>query len=417
MIGSAPLRALLIASTVLAVGCVGGEYSVEVRLPAGDITERTRAIELALLPGGCAGQSIGAPPQGAAQRVSLRRDGARTSFTPASAGTYGVYALARDSACAPVAAGCKDDVQLVPGGSGHIVVSLEAVSGAACGACDDGVCGPGELDAGPDAGGRDGGADGGARDGGSGDGGPADGGPADGGPADGGSDAGPPGPCPTVSEPIFCDDFEGLTAASPGPWSGWRLRPIGSDSEVSPARGPDPVHAGEQAARMYTPEPQAQAAMFRELDPPIAGGNLWIRAFVYVPRDSVDFTFAELSLLYLVPPSGDGLSLQLGADHNSFYLGSGLEDDPGGQRVWALPGSGVPRDVWTCVEVHFDIDDLGSAALYLDGAARGTVDDVDTLSTGGYGRIVLGLERALGDQGPATIYLDDVAISTLRPGC
>lgn len=406
---AAERRGLLLVSTLLAVGCAGGEYSVEVRLPAGAL-ERARAIELALLPGSCAGQSLGAPPEDAAQRVSLRREGERGAFTPASAGAYGVYALARDAACAPVAAGCTE-VDLVPGGSGSIVVALEAVSGGACSACDDGVCGQFAMDAGPDGGDRDGGGD---------DGGPRDGGPSDAGSdggrdagIDAGTDAGPPSLCPSGA--LFCDDFEAL---APGDFAPWLRAVLHSGSEITPATPPAPVHEGEQAARMHTPGPSARAALQHELASPLgAGDDLWVRTYLYVPNDGDQFTFAGFSLFYLVPRAGDqGVSLQIRRDGTYFNLAPVLEDDPEADPFVAAMGT-VPRGRWTCVEVFLELGDHGRAELYFDGVSRGALSDVDTLAASGYGSVVLGLERALGSQGPATIYLDDVAISTSRPGC
>lgn len=403
-------RHLALAWMLLTAGCTDGAYVIEVELsPA--LAERTRAIELSLVLGGCDdGQTPGAPVAGAIQRRVLERDGPRPSFSPAEPGRYGVHGLARDAQCAPVAAGCEE-YTLEPGGSGTLRLPLAAVDGEACGACDDGVCGD-AFDAGVrDGGSPDGGMDGGVRDGGM-DGGGMDGG-RDAGAPDAGFDAGPPSTLCPIPGAIFCDGFEqwdpaadaGRSDAGPRTWVR-RVRDGGAVTVVTEVNDGGDVYLGAKSAKMTTPTDVAQAAAVYGFDSPITTGDLWVRAFVYVPST---FELTGFTLLYLAPgTNGEGVAVQVAPTALMMLFEAPGQSEPA--------DSALPLDQWACIELHIVVADSGSAELYLEGTSTGWWP-TDTLPTNGIQGVLIGMENPLDGQGPAEVFIDEVAISRSRLGC
>lgn len=159
---AAPLRwlscALLLAA---ACGDDGSGYRVLVRFGDDALAERTERIEVALI-GACDELARGAPPPSTARRLEVERGETPAAFGEVEAGTAGLYARGFDEdTCSVVAAGCAT-VELEEGGSGTLVVQIDAIPERGCPGgtqCVAGSCtSVGGVDAGPA---RD---DGGSRD-------------------------------------------------------------------------------------------------------------------------------------------------------------------------------------------------------------------------------------------------------------
>ncbi|MBX7196608.1 MAG: hypothetical protein K1X94_31435, partial [Sandaracinaceae bacterium] len=137
--------AALVFGAVLAtiVGCGAREIAVELDFEPDAIAEGARAVEVFVVPS-CTGASLDAAPSDPLHHAIVRRTGSM-ALGGSLPERFGVLALARDTSCGLVAAGCADATRSVD----RVRVTLSARSGSTCRACDDGVCG-GRLDAGPD---------------------------------------------------------------------------------------------------------------------------------------------------------------------------------------------------------------------------------------------------------------------------
>ncbi|UJR84584.1 polysaccharide lyase [Sandaracinus amylolyticus] len=394
------MRRVLVLSLlcILVSACAGGSYTIELDIVEDSTREATHAIELALIEGGCDDVLRGAPAEGQAQTRVLRRDGDRSSFAPTRGGRYGVYAVARDPQCVPLAAGCTE-AELEAGGRGTIVVRLEDVSAMACTACDDGAC-LGDVDAGmPDAGTIDAGTD----DAGTIDAGTDDAGPIDGGPVDAGSDAGPPDTvCNELDGVIFCHGFETSDRMA---WTGTRVDGTGSAMTIVG----DLAHLGARSARGVTTEASAQAAYTYRLSPVIDDGELWFRGHFIVEGGDL----SAIALLYLDGVSDEGTALQVQAGGRvvvAFQTGS--------DRYEPIEGATIPLDDWVCIEARIVVHDAsGSVEVWADGRPIGAHTGYDTHPAGGLDEMQVGNARSGSSQGAITVRLDDVALSRTRLGC
>ncbi|WP_157068564.1 hypothetical protein [Sandaracinus amylolyticus] len=385
-------------SCVLVGACASGEYTIELDVVSDTTRDATEAIELALLEGGCDDVLRGAPAEGAAQTRVLRRDGDRSSFSPTRGGRYGVYAVARDPQCVPLAAGCTE-AELEAGGRGTIVVRLEDVSAMACTACDDGAC-LGEVDAGaPDAGVLDAGHDGGAIDAGTDDAGTDDAGPIDGGP----SDAGPPDTvCDELEDVIFCHGFETSDRMS---WTGTRLDGAGSAMTIVS----DDANLGARSARGVTTEPGGQAAYVFQFAP-VDSGELWFRGHYIVEGGDL----SAIALLYLDGVAGEGTALQVQSGGRAVIAFQTPEDD----EYLAIPGPTIPLDDWVCIEARIVVDDdAGGVEIWADGTRIGAHTGYDTRPSGGIDEMQVGNARSGSSQDAITVRVDDVALARTRLGC
>jgi hypothetical protein len=146
-----PLAAA-VGATVLAIaalGCDRGSYSVTVRFSPAELATQAAWLEVGLI-GDCdALPPAGEPIDGAVQSVRLERaQSGSSSLGPLRSGTYGLYAQALASDCAPVARGCER-VELDGRDGGELVVVLEAVEGDGCdeaSRCSGGLCVPDDVD-------------------------------------------------------------------------------------------------------------------------------------------------------------------------------------------------------------------------------------------------------------------------------
>jgi hypothetical protein len=143
------VRRLQAVGIALLVACSSGSYSVSVVFESEADRDRARAIELALVDGGCGETTIGAPAIDPVQQIVIRR-GATAMLAPVPTGRYGLYGIARDAQCAAIASGCAD-VDLEAGASGVAMVTLRSIGGPRCAAsrCVDGSCVTGVEDGGP----------------------------------------------------------------------------------------------------------------------------------------------------------------------------------------------------------------------------------------------------------------------------
>jgi len=275
----------------------------------------------------------------------------------------------------------------------------------------------GPPDAGPgDAGPMEGGiADAGPLDGGAGDAGPMDGGTgdaasSDGGTGDaGGADAGPPdaGPDETACDDahagaLFCDGFE-----SPGliAWD----RTMESSGTVT--RSTTRSHRGVASLHAATTARSGKASLSSGLGVMATSGELWLRAWVYLPGGYPLDTVSVLWIGENDPPYA-GVSLQATAgEEPHFWVGP--EGSPVGSVTLTLP-----RDRWFCFEGHVVVSDTaGEAEMFVDGVRAGGRTGWDTLPGGGFSHVTTGIEWTSTGQRSAEVRVDEVVVDDAPIGC
>lgn len=272
--------------------------------------------------------------------------------------------------------------------------------------------GAGELDAATDArrsdgGGDDGGLDGGDRDaaqldGGGGDAGSEDAGRDDSGPVDSGPvDAGAADSgvldstsCDDVhTGTLFCDGFEDALLSA---W-GWRTEMSGSV-----VRGTSRTRRGSGALQARTTAGSGKASIASSFSA-VGSGDLWFRAWFYVPSG---YSMATVSMLALTEGSSPwaGVAVQaVSGDRGHIWIGP--------EGTAATSTTTIPRDRWFCYRAHIEISSAaGVMEAWIDETLIGRHTGVDTQPASAYSSVITGIEWSSSAQTTAEIWVDDVVV-------
>jgi hypothetical protein len=198
----------------------------------------------------------------------------------------------------------------------------------------------------------------------------------------------------TACAAVFCDGFEDPAL---GAWQAM------ADGTAMTSR--DPMF-GYRGAGLRVTAPIGSSRAVRYVDvftaPP---ADLWTRVWVYLPST----TELDLEVVAVSEPTTTAnivFSIYEDAiDIHAHAIASNFE-------VSAM--TPPPRDRWVCYELHVAVAAAGRVALYGDGVALLDQSAVDT--RGITGRVLLG---AFSKPGSASeeIFVDEVAIGIVRPGC
>lgn len=313
---------------------------------------------------------------------------------------------------AATATGCVlDDVDLegarcpcAPGwtcGPGERCVRDGDAGAPDAGSVDAGVMDGGSIDAAGvdaasvDAGAPDGGPDAGPPDAGSPDAGPPDAGPPDAGPDDTACDD-------VHAGALFCDGFESAGFLA---WDRLRTRD-GTVTQSTTTR-----HRGMGAMHSQTTAGSGRADAEASPLSALSSGELWIRTYLYLPSgfDLVDMNVTTVHEA-VSPYVGVGMGMIAG---DRPYIWFGTEG-----RSAHAPAVTVPRDRWTCWELHIVLDDVsGSADLSIDGVTVAMETGVDTVPGGGMTILVSGLGYTDPTQSSAELFLDELVVDDAPIGC
>lgn len=234
----------------------------------------------------------------------------------------------------------------------------------------------------------------------------------------------------------FCEDFEESSPAS----NGWTVYPDFTRVSFVDARSPDPsvaAHRGSGMVRVTTTTPGASADLVicpfdgftcptdlpaTGTPPGITSGDLYLRAYVYVPTtlpSGMPFEMGHASVLYTGSHRGpwadgeDVVGFNLDVDRTSMYVGTI------GERIEPRPAAGdpdprpvFPRDTWTCVRVEIHLDGAaGSVATYVGSSTTPAVSrtGIDTVPRLPFLHFGIGLGYTEEMPNGAAVYADDVA--------
>ncbi len=201
---------------------------------------------------------------------------------------------------------------------------------------------------------------------------------------------------------IFCDSFE---ASDFSLWDSVREM----DGRVM--RTTDPVWRGSGALSAASLAASGVANLFGARLADVTSGDLWLRAYVYVPSGTA---FDDVKVLTLHEGS---------APYAGVAFGLTTGDRP---YVMATTGSvsavatdlRFDRDRWVCVVLHVDVDDAaGAMALQIDGEPAVERTGIDTLPDTGYQDVVVGIGFTSTAQLPIGLFVDEVALDDALIPC
>jgi hypothetical protein len=203
-----------------------------------------------------------------------------------------------------------------------------------------------------------------------------------------------PGPPPCGAGVVFCDGFES------GDVSAWSSA-VSGNAKVQGER----VHNGSWALQVTTDG--ARSASVGTSLRRLATGSFHARAWFFVPSD---FVFHKAELLTVDGPP-DGVEFILDEDEIRAY------DDMAATTLTTQMS--VLHNQWFCIQLHVGISQsAGTVTLDLNIHQVSAASALDTLpAADGYTFLDVGIANPTNGQGPATIYIDDVVVSTQPLGC
>jgi hypothetical protein len=230
-------------------------------------------------------------------------------------------------------------------------------------------------------------------------GGPMDSGSVDAG--DGAVDSGPSELCPERSDALFCDSFEDPEL------SRWDYEVI---SNGTAAQSTTRYHSGAASLRATTGAamPDNAARRGARVFDHQTSGDIWLRYYYYVPSSTVVNRAFSTCVVEEIEPPFFGFALLILPARVDIGVFSTMYEGT----------MAFPRDHWTCVELHVQIDpDAGHFEAYLDGALAVRSPATNTLPEMGYSSVDVGIHYTDATQGPVEAYVDDVVASITRLGC
>lgn len=206
----------------------------------------------------------------------------------------------------------------------------------------------------------------------------------------------------TLSAAMFCDGFEdGADFAS---WSEGASERTGIVRWVN-----DPTFRGRGAMRAEMTGTSGSVFLETLLTETIDGGDLWFRTYVYVPAsETVDhYDFVSIG----DSSNSEAMALAFTTNATPFVWITEIREP-------FRSSMSIPRDTWTCLEVHLGLSDTaGTVELYVDGTLVQSASAVDTQPSEPIGSLAVGIPWANPSQPGTALYFDEVALGSTRLPC
>lgn len=233
-------------------------------------------------------------------------------------------------------------------------------------------------------------------------GGPEDTGVNDGGAPDAGADE-----CATVhAGSLVCGGFE---AADLG--ASWDLvTDLSGELERSTLR----AHAGSASLHATSAAADSIAVVARSFGP-LTAGELFLRAYVYVPAglptETMNIFFVGDDPSPNPPDPFSGIDFNLEAGAVQLYSPQWAPDRHTGTLL-------IPRDRWFCFRARVAIaDEDGAVEVFVDDQPALAVSGVDTLPAEGVRRFRAGIDWSSGQTAFFEVFIDDVVLDTQFVSC
>ena len=207
--------------------------------------------------------------------------------------------------------------------------------------------------------------------------------------------------CPENSNLLFCDGFEDTNLER---WSYDVLENGSVDRTTARYRsGTASLRATTGAAG--TPN---EARKVVEVFDHQKSGDIWARYYYYLPSSVTINSYFSSVVVEEIEQPFFGFSLLILPNQVAIEADSLRYDGT----------MAFPRNKWTCVELHVQIDPVaGFFEAYIDGALAARSTATDTLPDKGYTTLEVGVHYTDPSQGPVTAYVDDVVAANTRTGC
>ena len=201
---------------------------------------------------------------------------------------------------------------------------------------------------------------------------------------------------------VFCDGFEGATLVPP--WGGTIV-----DPGTFLGRSTGTFYSGAGALEADVLGETRSAFVYAPIDPPLASGEVYVRGYFRFETTTLQhFDFLQVSA------SAGGIGpLVYGGEIRVFN-----EFDPGTELLSATPYT-VPLGRFLCIEMRVAFHETaGVVDVWVDGAPVLHAEGTPTFTAS---QPVMQARAGASWAGPgqpsATVYVDDVVVSTARIGC
>jgi hypothetical protein len=197
---------------------------------------------------------------------------------------------------------------------------------------------------------------------------------------------------------FFCDGFED----TPGPWSYVATGAGASVARTAEAR----TGASGITAIIATSGDTADVRVLTLGG--LTTGDLYVRAWFMIRETSTN----PIDHADLLKVSGTVEGVSVFVRQNELQVWNAMTT----QGLGAL--TNAPRGQWFCLELHIAIDPtMGQLELFMDDQQLIQSALTETATTGGFGRLQVGIPHSEDAQGLLELAADDVSVGTARIGC
>jgi hypothetical protein len=211
--------------------------------------------------------------------------------------------------------------------------------------------------------------------------------------------------CNAHADAIFCSGFE-----SPD-LSDWSSVLVDGNARVEQTNAR--THEGKGALHASSTGQESDAVVAENFSP-VKDGDLFLRAFLYVPAGLATRTMNVFFLGDVARPDPfKGIDFNLEDGAFSIFV---PENDP--QRFTSTTLQ-IPRDKWFCLQVHMKVGAAGTGAvtILVDGNTALDEQAVNTLPDAGIHLLRLGIDWSSLQTEPFDFYVDAVVLARASVDC
>jgi hypothetical protein len=210
--------------------------------------------------------------------------------------------------------------------------------------------------------------------------------------------------CKAHADAIVCSGFE-----SPD-LSDWSRVLVEGNARVEQTS--DRIREGNGALHASSSGERSSAVVAEDF-PPVRDGDLFLRAFLYVPAG---LTTKTMNILFLgdvaTPDPFKGIDVNLEDGAFSTYV---PENDP--QRFTSTMLR-IPRDEWFCMQVHVKVaTGTGAVTILVDGMTALDQQNMNTSPDAGIHLLRVGIDWSSLQTEPFDFYVDGLVLSTTNVDC
>jgi hypothetical protein len=202
---------------------------------------------------------------------------------------------------------------------------------------------------------------------------------------------------------VFCSGFE-LSKLSD-----WGSPVLENAAEVG--RSTARAHSGRASLHASSSAGMSQAALVANF-PPVLGGDLYLRTYVYVPAGLPTQT---MNIFFLgakpVPDPFVGIDFNLEQGAVQVYSPQGNPQRQTGTLT-------IPRDRWFCFRARIVISHTrGEVQAFVDDAPALDATHIDTLPPAGVDELRVGIDWSSDQSAFFELYVDDLVLDTAPVAC